>query len=124
MACQHKLWTLCFALSCFLISPITQAAHTEPSFNWTQIEQQAKGQTVYFNAWGGSQQINDYLRWAAQQVKQQYGINLRHIKIADTAEITTRLLAEKSANVNDKGSIDLVWINGENFKSMKQHHEG
>lgn len=63
--------------------------------DWQQVEQQAKGQDVYFNAWGGSQEINDYLRWVAKQVKQKYGIELHHVKVTDISEATTRLLAEK-----------------------------
>ncbi|MEF1262174.1 ABC transporter substrate-binding protein, partial [Vibrio harveyi] len=31
---------------------------------WQKIEQQADGQTVYFHAWGGSQEINRYIQWA------------------------------------------------------------
>lgn len=36
------------------------AAATE---QWKDIELKARGQTVFFHAWGGSQQINNYLRW-------------------------------------------------------------
>lgn len=87
--------------------------------DWQQVEQQAKGQDVYFNAWGGSQEINDYLRWVAKQVKQKYGVELHHVKVTDISETTTRLLAEKTAGKHSGGSVDMVWINGENFKSMK-----
>ena len=30
---------------------------------------QARGQSVYFNAWGGSPAINAYIAWAADQLK-------------------------------------------------------
>ncbi|WP_086984023.1 ABC transporter substrate-binding protein [Vibrio aphrogenes] len=89
--------------------------------DWQATQQQAKGQDVYFNAWGGSQEINQYLRWVAREVKQQYGIQLHHVKVSDTSEITARLLAEKAAAQHTNGSVDIVWINGENFKSMKDH---
>ncbi|MFV0574132.1 MAG: ABC transporter substrate-binding protein [Vibrio sp.] len=89
--------------------------------DWKTIEQKAKGQDVYFNAWGGSQEFNDYLRWAEQQVKKQFGVNLHHVKVSDIAETTTRLIAEKSAGKHTDGSVDMVWINGENFKSMKSN---
>ncbi|MGF1737708.1 ABC transporter substrate-binding protein [Photobacterium satsumensis] len=96
-------------------------AQTAPEIqpNWDQVVQQADGQTVYFNAWGGSQEINDYLRWAGRQLQAQYGISLKHVKVADIAETTQRLLAEKAVGKNEGGSVDLVWINGENFRSMK-----
>jgi len=75
---------------------------------WQQIEAQGKNQDVYFYAWGGDPQINAYLQWAAKQVEDKYDINLVHVKLSDTSEAVSRVLAEKSANNNDKGSVDLV----------------
>lgn len=95
------------------------SSYASTSQSWQEIEQKAKGQTVYFNAWGGNQEINNYLRWTAQQLKQTYDINFQHVKVSDIAETTTRLLAEKSTAHDHDGSVDMVWINGENFKSMK-----
>lgn len=37
--------------------------------DWAQIQTEAKGQTVYFNAWGGSEATNAYINWAAKEVK-------------------------------------------------------
>ncbi|WP_082008534.1 ABC transporter substrate-binding protein [Photobacterium gaetbulicola] len=102
------------------LSTAAVAVANEPEQNWDEIVKQANGQTVYFNAWGGSQEINDYVRWAGRQLQSQYGISLKHVKVADIAETTQRLLAEKAAGKNENGSVDLVWINGENFRSMKQ----
>ncbi len=92
------------------------AAATE---QWKDIESKAQGQTVFFHAWGGSQQINNYLRWADQELQRQYGVELKHVKVSDIAETSSRLLAEKTAGKNSDGSVDMVWVNGENFKSMK-----
>lgn len=91
------------------------------SEQWQQTLEQAKGQTVYFNAWGGSEVINDYIRWAGEQVKEQYQVTVKHVKVTDTADVVSKLLAEKAAGRNEQGSVDLVWINGENFKSMKDN---
>ncbi|ASG07224.1 ABC transporter substrate-binding protein [Vibrio anguillarum] len=88
---------------------------------WQQTSDAAKGQTVYFHAWGGSQEINEYIRWAGNELQDRYGIELKQVKVTDIAETTTRLIAEKAAAKNNNGSVDLVWINGENFKSMKNN---
>lgn len=88
---------------------------------WQQIEAQGKNQDVYFYAWGGDPQINAYLQWAAEQVDDKYNINLVHVKLSDTSEAVSRVLAEKSANNNDQGSVDLVWINGANFATMSEN---
>ncbi len=86
--------------------------------DWAALEAEAKGQTVYFNAWAGSEPINAYIGWAAEQVKARYGITLAHVKIADTAEVVRRVRDEVKAG-KEEGSADLVWINGENFRTMK-----
>ncbi|MBL4600434.1 MAG: ABC transporter substrate-binding protein [Rhizobiaceae bacterium] len=88
--------------------------------DWGAIEKAAKGQTVYFNAWGGAQNINDYISWAGDTIKERYGVNVIHVKLDDTANAVAKVVAEKAAGTDKGGSIDLIWINGENFASMKR----
>jgi len=99
----------------------TSSYATSQSEEWQKIEQQADGQTVYFHAWGGSQEINRYIQWASKELKSRYNVTLNHVKVTDISETTTRLIAEKAAGKNSGGSVDMVWINGENFKSMKDN---
>ena len=87
---------------------------------WKGVLADAKGQTVYFNAWGGDETINSYIDWIGDEVKRQFDVTLKHVKLADTAEAVARVVAEKTAGREDGGSIDLIWINGENFASMKE----
>ncbi|MBV7299926.1 ABC transporter substrate-binding protein [Enterovibrio paralichthyis] len=89
--------------------------------NWQQIEADAAGQDVYFHAWGGNQEINRYLAWAKSELKRRYDVNLNHVKVTDITETTARLIAEKAAGKEQGGSVDMVWINGENFKSLKDN---
>lgn len=86
---------------------------------WSAIEQAARGQTVYFNAWAGSEQINAYIQWVASEVQARHGVKLQHVKITDAADVVRRVRAEKAAGRSD-GTVDLVWINGENFAAMKR----
>ena len=88
--------------------------------SWESVLDEADGQTVYFNAWGGDETINGYIDWVGDEVLNRFGITLKHVKLADTAEAVTRVLAEKTAGRDEGGSIDLIWINGENFASMKE----
>ncbi|MCG2878799.1 ABC transporter substrate-binding protein, partial [Obesumbacterium proteus] len=62
-----------------LLAPAAHANTTEPSAAWAQTQQQAKGQTVYFNAWGGSTQVNSYLDWATTELHTRYGITLKQV---------------------------------------------
>ncbi|MGI9507860.1 MAG: ABC transporter substrate-binding protein, partial [Geminicoccaceae bacterium] len=87
--------------------------------SWDAVLAEAEGQTVYFNAWGGDEIINGYIAWVGAEASERFGVTLKHVKLADTAEAVTRVLAEKTAGRDEGGSIDLIWINGENFASMK-----
>jgi putative thiamine transport system substrate-binding protein len=99
---------------------ITAFAQAQSAADWARIEAAARGQTFYFNAWGGSERINAYLQWAASELAQRHGVKLEHVKLSDTAELVKRVRAEKAAGRNSDGSADLVWINGENFLAMKR----
>jgi putative thiamine transport system substrate-binding protein len=89
--------------------------------NWDEIVKKAEGQTVYFNAWGGSQPINEYIAWASQVVQKKYKIHVIHVKVTDIGDVVSRILVEKAAEKEKNGSVDLMWINGENFKAMKEN---
>lgn len=99
--------------------PALNARARAEQLNWDGIVRKAKGQTVQFNAWGGDQRINDYIAWAGEQVKERAGVTVRHVKLADTAEAVSRIVAEKAAGQATGGSVDLIWINGENFAALK-----
>ena len=101
-----------------MASPFPLFAQTGAA--WSAIEAKARDQTVYFNAWAGSEQINAYLQWAGAQVQSRYGVKLEHVKITDTAEVVKRVRAEKAAGKLTDGTVDMIWINGENFLNMKR----
>src|SRR3546814_1918310 len=86
---------------------------------WPEILKVAEGQAVYWNAWGGDARVNAYIAWVGDQVKERYRITLHHVKLADTADAVSRVVAERAAGKEHGGSIDLIWINGENFAAMK-----
>ena len=88
---------------------------------WADTERAARGQTVYFNAWAGSERINAYLQWVAAELQRDFGVKLQHVKISDAADVVKRVRAEKQAGRKDtEGTVDLVWINGENFATLKR----
>lgn len=87
---------------------------------WQQTLAEAKGQRVYFNAWGGSPEINAYLVWAGQELARDYQVTLVQVKVDDIAQSVSQLLASKQAGKTSGGPIDLLWVNGENFKALKE----
>ena len=107
------------AILAALIAPVAAIADPNPA-DWDAVKAEAKGQTVYWNAWGGSTTTNDFLAWVGSRVSEDYGVTLEHVKLTNTADAVTRVLAEKQAGENDDGAIDMIWINGVNFAAMKE----
>ena len=113
-----RLATLLCALL-LAAAPAARAEVADPA-DWPAVLAEARGQTVYFHAWGGEPRINDYLDWAAKTVEERFGVRVEHVKVSDTADVVARVLTEKAAGRIRGGAVDLVWINGENFAAMKR----
>ncbi len=90
--------------------------------NWDMVLEDAKGETVYWNAWGGSENINAYIEWVGAEIKSKHDVRLVHVKLDDTAHAVAKVVGEKAVGKHDGGSVDLIWINGENFASMKRQN--
>ncbi|WP_439154497.1 ABC transporter substrate-binding protein [Yoonia sp.] len=101
-----------------LLAPLPALANPDPA-SWDAVVEEAVGQTVYWNAWGGSTTTNDFIAWVGEQVAAEYDVTLEHVKLTDTADAVTRVLSEKQAGEDDDGAIDMIWINGANFAAMK-----
>ncbi|HAA44612.1 MAG: hypothetical protein XD36_0750 [Halomonas sp. 54_146] len=108
---------LAIATAMLALTPLAMA-NPDPS-DWQGIVAEAEGQTVYWNAWGGDTRTNRYIEWVAQQMQAQHNVDVEHVKLDDTSSAVARVLAERQAGNNDDGSIDLIWINGENFAAMR-----
>ncbi len=121
---QLKASLLIFRIPLLLViwfsTPLATAQSLDVS-DWSSIEQQARGKTVYFNAWGGEPRINSYLNWVAGVLDERFDINLQHVKVSDIATAVSKIVAERQARNDSNGSIDLLWINGENFASLKEN---
>ncbi len=87
---------LCLCLALIGFAGTASSSHAaEP--DWQDIRAAARGQTVYWNAWGGDERINAYIAWVGDQVREEYGITLKQVKLADTADAVSRVLAERTA---------------------------
>lgn len=91
-----------------------------PGFDsWDDVLAAADGTTVNWFMWGGSDTINTNVDTdIGDQVLELYGVTLNRVP-ADAADSVNQLLDEATAGV-DEGTIDLIWINGENFQTAKQ----
>ena len=90
--------------------------------DWQQVLTRARGQTVDWFMWGGWPHTNAYVnQYVAPQVKAHHGIVLRQVPVTDIATVVGKLLVEKQAGKTTGGKADLMWINGENFRTAKRH---
>jgi putative spermidine/putrescine transport system substrate-binding protein len=88
--------------------------------NWDSVLAAARGQTVNWYMWGGSESINRFVdETYGVPLREQYGITLNRVPLADTVDAVNQVLSEKEAG-RDPGAVDVIWINGENFLSLKQ----
>lgn len=85
-----------------------------------ELERAARGDTVDFFMYGGDAATNEYVdEWVAPRLEEEHGIRLRRTPVSDTADVVNKLLNERQAGKSE-GSVDLVWINGENFYTGSQ----
>lgn len=88
--------------------------------DWNSVVAAARGQTVNWYMWGGSESINRFVdTFYGTALRERYDITLNRVPLADIVDVVNQLLSEKEAGI-DPGVVDLIWINGENFLSLKQ----
>jgi putative spermidine/putrescine transport system substrate-binding protein len=91
------------------------------AMSWDEIVELARGGEVNWFLWGGSDDINRYVtEYIGGRLMDEYGITLNRVGLSDTAEAVNLVLSEREAGVMDAGSVDMIWINGENFRTMMQ----
>lgn len=88
---------------------------------WEEILEEAKGSTVTFYGWGGDEDLNAWLDDVfASKMKEKYDITMERVPM-DIDQVLSQLSGEIQAGEED-GSIDMIWLNGENFKSAKENN--
>jgi len=106
------------ALALLAFSPVS--ADTPDPTDWDSVLEAARGQTVYWHAWGGDPRINAFIASVGTDLQERHGVTLEHVRLADTADAVTRVISERQAGRDTGGAVDVIWINGANFASMKE----
>lgn len=89
--------------------------------SWAEIEQQARGTTVSFAMWAGEDARNRFYQGpVTQTLRERFAIELRIVPLTAVADVINRLLNEKRAGRDEGGAVDIVWLNGENFRTARQ----
>ncbi|RMF03025.1 MAG: ABC transporter substrate-binding protein, partial [Chloroflexi bacterium] len=119
-------WKLCVPAAGEAATIVSEAAMASSEqlaalgFNsWDDVLAAADGTTVNWFMWGGSDTINANVdKDIGDVVKEKYNITLNRVPVEDTASVVNKVLDESAAGVTEGGSVDMIWINGENFKTL------
>lgn len=84
-----------------------------------EVIESARGTTVSFFMWGGSDMINAWIDgFVSDRMRELYDIEVDRVPM-DAAVFVNKLLTELQAG-RQVGTTDLMWINGENFRNAKE----
>lgn len=88
---------------------------------YEEILEAAKGTTVSFYGYGGNEVMNKWFdNYVIPQMKEKYDVNVKRVGM-NIDDIMNKLLSEKQAG-SKNGVMDVVWMNGENFKTAKENN--
>ncbi|MBW3662770.1 MAG: ABC transporter substrate-binding protein [Actinobacteria bacterium] len=87
--------------------------------DWAAVTAAAEGQTVRWWLFGGDDRVNRYIDDHVTPAAEDLGLTVERVPVSDTADAVQQVLAEHEAGVID-GTVDLIWINGENFALGKR----
>lgn len=126
MVGKNKLWMLLLVLAMLLTGCNTgdgKKVEKEVSVldkEWEDIVFDAKGSKVNLFMWGGDEGINRYIDdWVAPRLKDEFDVELKRYPM-DATEFLNKLISEKQAG-KKTGEMDVLWLNGENFKNAKEN---
>ena len=101
---------------------LTSNAFGLDATDWDAVVEAARSSKVAWYGWGGSAPRNELITGTlAPRLKEKYDIDLELVGM-DINDVLTQLSGEFQAGLTeDGGSIDFIWINGENFASAKKN---
>jgi len=90
--------------------------------DWADVQARAKEEgeiNLYY--WGGSDKINIWMDSVAVPALAAEGVKLNPVRITGTKDAVDLVLAEKGSGKGlGEGSVDAIWVNGENFATLKR----
>jgi len=92
------------------------------SLSWEDVQARAREEgQVNLYYWGGSDKINIWMDSVAVPALAAEGVKLNPVRITGTKDAVDLVLAEKASGKSlGEGSVDAIWVNGENFATLKR----
>ncbi|MFD1418524.1 ABC transporter substrate-binding protein [Companilactobacillus keshanensis] len=113
---------LAFLLPLFVLGGCSNKSNdskgSEMPTSYKTALKEAKGKTVTFYGYGGSDTQNRWVDDVVTPMMKEKGIKVKRVPM-NIEDILKKLTNEKEAN-KKSGNIDVVWINGENFLTAKK----
>ncbi|MBA2666045.1 MAG: ABC transporter substrate-binding protein [Trueperaceae bacterium] len=97
-----------------------RSAFLAGDLSWDAVLERAaaEGEVVWAH-WGGSETLNTWIDTVVRPALAEYGVTLRTSRLTNTRDAVDLVLAEAAAGRGvGQGSIDAIWINGENFFTL------
>lgn len=88
--------------------------------DWDAVLAQANGQTVNWYMYGGDDTLNTFVTGYLADRLRSLNVTVNQVKITDTADAVNKVLGERQAGRGTDGSVDAIWVNGENFATGVQ----
>lgn len=92
--------------------------------SWDDVKARAASEgKVNFYYWGGSDVINIWVDSVVGPAMSELGVTLNPVRITGTKDAIDLILAERNSGKGlGEGSVDAVWVNGENFYTLTQQN--
>jgi putative spermidine/putrescine transport system substrate-binding protein len=89
-------------------------------YNWADVVSDASDSKMYFWTYDTADYNSWIDNWLTPRLLSLYNVQLIRVPINDTADAVDRVIAEYAAGYStNNGSVDMIWINGENFATLK-----
>lgn len=118
-----------YMIASFAIAQNPEAAAFQEAFlagelSWDDVLQRAQQEgTVNWFHWGGSEELNTWIDTVVAPDLAELGITLRTSRIPNTRDAVDLVLADAAAGRGvGQGSVDAIWINGENFATLSRQN--
>jgi putative spermidine/putrescine transport system substrate-binding protein len=114
------------ALFCGAAALLTACATAAPTAapdaaDWPAVLEAARGTTLDWYMFTGDEAVNGVVQgYVAPRLAEEFGVRLNVVSVADTADAVNKVLAERQAGRAGSGTVDAIWINGQNFATGKQ----
>ena len=99
-----------------------RTAFLDGQLPWESVSTAARSEgAIDFYYWGGDDRLNVWLERTVAPDLEKLGVTLRPHRITATSDVVDLVLTEARAGKGlGQGSVDAIWVNGENFYTLAQ----